>query len=93
VLAVLSTAGDGVRDQMEAGQALSAVVLEAATEGCAAGFLDGPLRRAPSRAKLAALLRRGEVPMLLLRIGHAPCAAPAGRRRVEDLLETPVARD
>ena len=85
-LAVLGAAGDGLRDQLEAGQALSAVVLEAAPEGCWAGFLDAPLQRASSRGGLHELLSRGEVPMLLLRIGHAAAAPPLPRLPVDEVL-------
>ena len=87
VLAVLSTIGDGLRDQLDAGQALSALLLEAALEGCWAGYLDAPLRDAGARARLRGLVSRGDVPMLLLRIGHAAAAPRAARRAVGDVLE------
>jgi hypothetical protein len=86
-LAVLSTQRDGLRDQLEAGQALSAILLEAATEGCSVGYLDAPLRDARTRARLRALVSRGEVPMLLVRIGHAVPVPHAPRRPVGDVLE------
>ena len=86
-LAVLSGAGDGLRDQICAGQALSALLLDAALEGCWAGYLDAPLRDAMARARLRSLVTRGEVPMLLLRIGHAVASPRASRRGVGDVLE------
>jgi hypothetical protein len=86
-LGVLSAAGDGLRDQLETGQALSALTLEAALEHCWIGFLDAPLQHAALRGRLADLLRRGEVPMLLLRIGHGAAAPQAARRPLDDLLE------
>ena len=90
-LAVLSSAGDGLRDQICAGQALSALLLEAALEGCWAGYLDAPLRDASARAHLRGLVTRGEVPMLLLRIGHAVASPRASRRGVGDVLEVAIA--
>jgi nitroreductase len=86
-LAVLSAAGDGLHDQLEAGQALSAVVLEAASESCWAGFLDAPLQDACSRARLHDLIVRGEVPMLLLRVGHADAAPQTSRLPVDEVLQ------
>jgi nitroreductase len=90
-LAVLSGAGDGLRDQICAGQALSALLLDAALEGCWAGYLDAPLRDARARAQLRRLVTRGEVPMLLLRIGHAVASPRASRRPVGDVLEVATA--
>lgn len=90
-LAVLSSAGDGLRDQICAGQALSALLLEAALEGCWAGYLDAPLRDARARAHLRSLVIRGEVPMLLLRVGHAVASPRASRRGVGDVLEVATA--
>jgi nitroreductase len=87
VLAVLSSTADGLRDQLDAGQALSALLLEAALEGCWAGYLDAPLRDAGARARLRGLVSRGDVPMLLLRFGHAAAAPRAGRRPLDDVLE------
>jgi nitroreductase len=86
-LAILSTGGDGLRDQLEAGQALSAILLEAAGEGCWVGYLDTPLRDATARARLRSLATRGEVPMLLVRIGHGVPAPHAPRLPVRDVLE------
>ena len=90
-VAVLSSAGDGLRDQICAGQALSALLLEAALEGCWAGYLDAPLRDARARAHLRGLVTRGEVPMLLLRIGHAVASPRASRHGVGDVLEVATA--
>jgi hypothetical protein len=91
-LAVLSGAGDGVREQLEAGQALSAVVLEAAAEGCAVGFLDAPLRDPTARARLASFISRGETPMVLLRIGHAEPVPREPRRRLDEVLDVRESR-
>lgn len=85
-LAALSASGDGLRDQLETGQALSAVLLEGAAEGCAVGFLDTPLRDAAARAQLRDLLTRREVPMLLLRVGHADPVPRQERRSVDAVL-------
>jgi hypothetical protein len=89
-IAVLSAAGDGLRDQLEAGQALSAVLLEAASEGYWAGFLDAPLQRATTRARLHEIVARGETPMVLLRIGHATPAAQRERKPVDEVLVAPT---
>lgn len=92
VLAVLATAGDGVVDQLRAGEALSAVLLAATRTGLATDPISQLLEVAATRAQLrAAVLGDAAEPQLLLRLGWAPMSAIpvplTGRRSVADTLE------
>jgi hypothetical protein len=89
-LAVLGSLGDSPRDWLAAGEALSAVLLDAASYGLAASFLNQPVEVPPLRAELRALFPRAHVPQLVLRLG-IPVAEPAEsartlRRSLEDVL-------
>lgn len=92
LLAVLATRGDGVVDQLRAGEALSAVLLEATRLGLATDPVTQPLEVDSTRAQLTALCA-GDAPhpQVLLRIGWAPLSATpvarTGRRPVDETLE------
>lgn len=88
ILVLLATRGDSMLDRLQAGQALSAVLLDATSIGLSASFLNQPIERPALRAELAELFPRGTVPQLLLRFGvHAgepPKATP--RRPLEEVI-------
>lgn len=91
VLAVLTTEGDGVVDQLRAGEALSAVLLEATRLGLATDPITQPLEVGSTRARMGALISDdAPQPQVLLRIGWAPMSATpvarTGRRPVDDTL-------
>jgi nitroreductase len=92
VLAVLTTDTDDPPAQLRAGEALSAVLLNATRIGLATDPISQPLEVAETRAQLARAL--GDLsgrPQVLLRLGWAPVAAPpvarSGRRPVEDTID------
>jgi hypothetical protein len=69
ILALLATRGESVRDWMQAGQALSALLLDATAIGLSASFLNQPIEVPALRAQLAGLFAKGTEPQLLLRLG------------------------
>ena len=92
VLALLATRGDGVVEQLRAGEALSAVLLRATHIGLATDPISQPLEVAATRTQLrTALLGGSAEPQVLLRLGWAPMSAtpvpPTGRRPVTDTIE------
>jgi nitroreductase len=92
LLVLVHTADDQPLDRLRAGEALSAVLLEAERAGLATCPLTQPLEVAGTRARLAAdLLPEGGSPQVLLRLGWAPVGAASvprtGRRLVEDTVE------
>ena len=84
VLAVLGTANDGVRDWMNAGQALEKVLLKAHAAGLQASFLNQPVEVAFLRPKLRQLLGHTGFPQMLLRLGVPSEEIPASPRRCPD---------
>jgi nitroreductase len=87
VLGVVATSDDRVRSWLEAGAALSALLLEATSLGLAASFLNQPIEVARLRPRVAELIG-GATPQLVLRLGHYSGAAlrPTPRRSLEDML-------
>ncbi len=87
LLAVLGTMGDGPRDWLAAGEALSRVLLRATTLKLAASFLNQPIEVPSLRARVAEQVGVDGSPQLLLRIGYPTTEARATpRRAVEDVL-------
>jgi hypothetical protein len=88
ILALLATRGDRVLDWLHAGQALSALLLDATVIGLSASFLNQPVEVPRLREDLAALFAPGTVPQQLLRLGvyegELPRATP--RRPLEEVL-------
>lgn len=92
VVALLATPGDGAVEQLQAGEALSAVLLEATRFGLATDPNSQPLEVRATRAELGvSLLDGGAEPQVLLRIGWAPMSATpvprTGRRPVTDTID------
>jgi hypothetical protein len=88
ILALLATRGDTVLDWLHAGQALSALLLDATAIGLSVSFLNQPIELPRLREQLAGLFAPGTVPQQLLRLGvytgEPPRATP--RRALEDVL-------
>ena len=92
VFALLATPGDSPVDQLQAGEALSAVLLQATRFGLATDPVSQPLEVRATRLALSESLLRGTAePQVLLRIGWAPMSATpvpqTGRRPVGDTID------
>lgn len=81
LVAVLATAGDTVRDQVRAGQAMQRALLVATAAGLSVSFLSQPVEVPYTRAALRALLA-GRYPHTVLRIGYGYQTSPTPRRPV-----------
>lgn len=91
VLAVLGTANDGVKDWMNAGQALEQVLLKAQAAGLQASFLNQPVEVASLRPKLRQFLGRTGFPQILFRLGFPSEQIPAApRRRPDEVIDKRV---
>ncbi len=80
VVTCLLTPHDDVAAWLDCGRALSAVLLSAAVQGIAAGYLNQPIEVTALRGELRRLLETDAWPQLLLRMGHAPLSRPTPRR-------------
>ncbi|GAB2874664.1 Acg family FMN-binding oxidoreductase [Nocardioides pacificus] len=85
VLAVLTTAGDSVADWLATGQALSTLVLRAASWGLSVSYLNQPVEVKTLRPRLAELVD-GATPQLVLRLGYGVGRPPTPRLPVADVL-------
>jgi hypothetical protein len=86
LLAVIGTAGDTPASWLAAGEALSAVLLEAAYAGVSASFLNQVVEVPALRAELAERAPADLVPQLVLRLGYHRGRVRATRRRPLDEL-------
>ena len=88
ILALVSTGGDSVLDWLHAGQALSALLLDATAVGLSASFLNQPIEVPKLRDELGGLFAPGTVPQLLLRLGvyAGEPPRPTPRRPLEEVL-------
>ena len=80
LMCILATAGDGLIDWVNAGQALQRALLTGATCGVAAALHSQPLERAKLREFLRTQLCEGSYPQLVLRLGTATQTAVSVRR-------------
>ncbi len=92
VLAVLGSAGDAKADWLNAGQALSAILLRARVEDVWASFLSQAVEVPSTRARLETLAAAKGAPQILLRLGFGPEANPTPRRRLPDFMLQPKNR-
>ncbi|MFD8570094.1 hypothetical protein [Streptomyces sp. NPDC059639] len=86
VVVVLTTWHDSHADWLQAGQALQRVLLYATAYRGAAAFHTQPLEIPALRADVRALLSCGQVPQMLLRLGHAEPGVPTPRRPASAVL-------
>jgi nitroreductase len=82
-LAILSTAGDGPVDWLNAGAALQRVLLTITRHGLSASFLNQPLERPNLRLWVGELVRPAGFPHMVLRVGQGT-ATPWGRRETSE---------
>jgi len=86
LLAVFSTHVDDNEAWLLTGQALERVLLLAAKSGYQASYLNQPIEIPELRARLAAEIRVGRYPQLMVRLGRGPIVPHAPRRPLEDAL-------
>ena len=86
LVVVIGTEGDTPTDWLTAGQALSALLLTAASEGIQASPLGQVLDRPWARRRLAGELGVVGHPQMVLRLGHAAPGPETPRRSVDELL-------
>ncbi len=82
-LAILSTAGDGPVDWLNAGMALQRVLLTLTRHGLMASFLNQPLERPHLRLWVGELVRPAGHPHMVLRVGQG-VATPWGAREAAE---------
>lgn len=87
--AVLTTAGDGPRDHLVAGQALERVLLTAAPHWVFARLATRPLEDADTRASVQNAISAG-VPQMMLQLGRSHIAPTSPRRPLTETLEPPA---
>ncbi len=85
-LAVLGTPGDGAHDWIQAGRALSRVLLRLTAEGATAGYLNQPVETPRLRPLLQDVIDSESVPQLLLRLGYGPPPPASVRRPLHEVL-------
>lgn len=83
---LLSSRGDSPQDWVQAGRALSALLLDATAAGLLAQPLGQVIDLPASRYALQALLSTVGSPQMLLRLGHGTNQGTAPRRPVSDVL-------
>lgn len=90
LLGVLGTRGDGPGDWLAAGEALSAVLLDAAARELAASYLNQPVEVAALRPRLGEMFPEAGIPQLVVRLGTPAFAPPesdrSSRRPLEDVV-------
>ena len=92
VLAVLGTEGDSRLDWLNAGQALSAVLLRARVEDVWASFLNQAVEVPSARGRLETLTGAKGAPQILLRLGFGREVKSTPRRPVHEVLLQPKNR-
>ncbi len=85
-LLILGTDADSPTQWLHAGQALSALLLDATTAGLRASMLGQVIDLPATRAQLRTLLRLIGEPQMVLRIGYGPAAPATPRRPLTEIL-------
>jgi hypothetical protein len=85
-LVILGTDADTPTQWVNAGQALSAVLLQATTQGLRASMLGQVIDLPATRAQLRTELRLIGEPQMVLRIGYGPAAPATPRRPLTEIL-------
>jgi hypothetical protein len=85
-LLILGTDADSPTQWIHAGQALSALLLAATTQGLRASMLGQVIDLPATRAQLRTLLRLIGEPQMVLRIGYGPAAPATPRRPLTEIL-------
>ena len=92
ILAVLGTEGDSRQDWLNAGQALSAILLRARVEDVWASFLNQAVDAPSARARLETLTGTKGAPQIVLRLGFGPEVKSTPRRAIHEVLLHPKNR-
>jgi nitroreductase len=87
LIGVLGGYGDGVVDQVQAGQALQRVLLTATDRGLAASMVSQPIEVGSVREQLRLALGRHAPPQVVLRFGYAVPSPASGRRPAAEVIE------
>jgi hypothetical protein len=85
-LVILGTDADGPSEWLHAGQALSALLLQATTQGLRASMLGQVIDLPATRSQLRSELRLIGEPQMVLRIGYGPVAPATPRRPLTEVL-------
>ncbi len=83
---VLSTAGDGVAQWVQAGEALQRVLLRATASGLFASYFSQPIESPALRRRLAEAIGDTGAPQVMLRLGYGLEARATPRRAVASVL-------
>jgi Putative TM nitroreductase len=87
VLAILGTESDKAMDWLEAGMALSRMLLLAISENVWCSFLDQPLEVPELRRNVQEVLKEKKgFPQLLIRMGYGQNIKPTPRREVDEVI-------
>lgn len=89
LVGVLCTPADTMRDWLDAGQALGAILLRATAAGANASYLNQPVEDVEIRAELRQQLGLDGVAQLVLRLGVGGDVAATPRRDPHDLIYMP----
>lgn len=88
LVAVLGTVADTPNDQINAGQALQAVLLAATADGIATSMLSQAIEVPAAREQLRRSLGRSGTPQMVLRIGYGEPGYPTPRRPLADVIDS-----
>ncbi|GAA0927557.1 nitroreductase [Kribbella koreensis] len=88
VLAVLSTAGDSLAEQVAAGLGLQHSLLVATRDGLKAAFLNQPLEFDDLRSKVQRITGKPGFAQMVIRFGHSTVRATTPRRPVSAFVHT-----
>lgn len=86
ILAILGTRYDEPRDWLEAGMALSRMLLLARSENVWSSFLDQPIEVPELRLRVQEVLKEEGFPQIMLRMGYGKDVKPTPRRQVDEVL-------
>ena len=86
---MLTTAGDGPADWLQAGQALHRLLLRAADRWVFASLHSQPLESTALRAAIGDYLGLAGHPQMLLQFGRANTAAATPRRPLAEITDAP----
>ncbi|MBC9717390.1 hypothetical protein H9Y04_33160 [Streptomyces sp. TRM66268-LWL] len=86
LMVLLNTPHDMPQDWLRAGQALQRVLLFAAGHKVAAAFHTQPLELPALRPQVRTLIASGQVPQMILRLGHSNWSLRTPRRDVREVL-------
>jgi nitroreductase len=85
LVAVLTTPGDAVLDQVRAGQAMQRVLLAATVAGVSASFLSQPIEVPRTRSLLRSLVGGLGHPQTVLRLGYGYAVPETPRRGIAEV--------